>query len=48
MDERLVLKNRLKVAGAERSVSQGDLAKVVGVSRHTISSIETVQFSPTA
>ena len=39
MDEQLVLKNRLKVARAERGLSQGDLAKLVGVSR---------QFNPTA
>jgi len=48
MDEHLVLKNRLKVARAERGLSQGDLAKLVGVSRQTISSIETGQFNPTA
>lgn len=47
MDEQLVLKNRLKVARAERGLSQGDLAKLVGVSRQTISSIETGQFNPT-
>ena len=41
MDEQLVLKNRLKVARSERGLSQGDLAKLVGVSRQTISSIET-------
>ena len=41
MDDQLVLKNRLKVARAERSLSQGELAKLVGVSRQTISSIET-------
>ena len=33
MDDRLVLKNRLKVARAEKNLSQGDLAKLVGVSR---------------
>lgn len=44
----LVLKNRLKVARAEKSISQGELAKMVGVSRQTISSIETGQFNPTA
>jgi putative transcriptional regulator len=48
MNEQLVLKNRLKVARAERNLSQGDLAEIVGVSRQTISSIETGQFSPTA
>lgn len=29
-------------------MTQGELAKTVGVSRQTISSIETGQFSPTA
>ena len=48
MDESLILKNRLKVARAERGLSQNDLAKLVGVSRNTISSIETGQFNPTA
>ena len=31
MDESLILKNRLKVARAERGLSQNDLAKLVGV-----------------
>jgi putative transcriptional regulator len=44
----LVLKNRLKIARAEKNLSQGDLAELVGVSRNTISSIETGQFNPTA
>lgn len=48
LDEQLVLKNRLKVARAEKGLSQGDLAQMVGVSRQTISSIETGQFNPTA
>ncbi len=48
MNEKLVLKNRLKVARAEKGLSQSDLAKIVGVSRQTISSIETGQFNPTA
>ncbi len=48
MDEQLVLKNRLKVARAERGISQTQLAELVGVSRNTISSIETGQFNPTA
>lgn len=48
MDEKLVLKNRLKVARAEKNISQGELAEMVGVSRQTISSIETGQFNPTA
>ena len=48
LDEQLVLKNRLKLARAEKGLSQGDLAQLVGVSRQTISSIETGQFNPTA
>lgn len=48
MKNELVLKNRLKVARAEKNMSQGDLAELVGVSRNTISSIETGQFNPTA
>ena len=44
----LVLKNRLKVARAENNLTQGELAEAVGVSRQTISSIETGQFNPTA
>lgn len=48
MDEALVLRNRLKEARSEKSLSQSELAALVGVSRNTISSIETGQFSPTA
>lgn len=48
MDDQLVLKNNLKAARAERGLSQAELAKLVGVSRNTISSIETGQFNPTA
>ena len=46
MDDQLVLKNRLKVARAEKNLSQGDLAKLVGVSRQTISQIERGDYSP--
>ncbi len=42
------LKNRLKVARAERNLSQEDLARIVGVTRQTISSIETGQYCPSA
>lgn len=48
MKESLVLRNRLKEARAEQGLSQAQLAELVGVSRNTISSIETGQFSPTA
>lgn len=44
----LILKNRIKEARTERKLSQAALAEMVGVSRNTISSIETGQFSPTA
>lgn len=48
MDDKLILKNRLKEARSAAGLSQGQLAELVGVSRNTISSIETGQFSPTA
>ena len=48
MDEALILKNRLKDARSEKGLSQAALAELVGVSRNTISSIETGQFNPTA
>ena len=42
------LGNRLRVGRAERDLSQDDLARAVGVSRNTISSIETGRYSPSA
>ena len=48
MDGELILKNRLKEIRAEKKLSQTQLAQMVGVSRNTISSIETGQFNPTA
>ena len=48
MDDKLVLKNRLKEIRTEKGMSQAELAELVGVSRNTISSIETGQFNPTA
>ena len=48
MDEELVLKNRLKEVRKAKGYSQQKLADEVGVSRNTISSIETGQFNPTA
>lgn len=47
-EDKLVLKNNLKQARQELSLSQAELAEMVGVSRNTISSIETGQFNPTA
>lgn len=48
MDNLLVLKNHLKEIRKEKGLSQAELAEAVGVSRNTISSIETGQFNPTA
>ena len=48
MNDQLILKNRIKEARVEKKLSQAALAELVGVSRNTISSIETGQFSPTA
>ena len=48
MDDKLVLKNYLKEVRKEKGYSQQQLADEVGVSRNTISSIETGQFCPTA
>lgn len=44
----LELQNKLRVARAEKRISQGELADMVGVSRQTISSIENNQFCPSA
>ncbi len=48
MNEELKLKNHLKEVRKKARLSQAELAKIVGVSRNTISSIETGQFNPTA
>ena len=48
MKEQLQLKNHLKEVRTEANLSQAQLAEMVGVSRNTISSIETGQFNPTA
>ena len=45
---KLVLHNNLKSVRAERKLSQAKLAEKVGVSRQTISNIETGEFVPTA
>jgi putative transcriptional regulator len=42
------LSNRLKVARAEKNLSQEELASLAGVTRQTISSIETGQYCPSA
>ncbi|MBR5428943.1 MAG: helix-turn-helix transcriptional regulator [Firmicutes bacterium] len=48
MDDKLILHNRLRELRQEKGLSQSQLAELVGVSRNTISSIETGQFNPTA
>ncbi len=45
---KLVFKNRIKEERQAAGLSQAELADLVGVSRNTISSIETGQFNPTA
>lgn len=42
------LKNRMRVARAERRLSQEELARMAGVTRQTISSIENEQYVPSA
>jgi len=44
----LILHNNLKKIRKEKGISQRELAQLIGVSRNTISSIETGQFNPTA
>ena len=48
MNDELKLRHRLNEARFEKKLSQSQLAEMVGVSRNTISSIETGQFNPTA
>ena len=48
MKTELVLKNKLKEVRQLKKLSQQDLADMVGVSRNTISSLETGQYEPTA
>ena len=48
MKNKLILKNRLKEIRKEKNISQQELADMVGVSRNTISSLETGQYEPTA
>jgi putative transcriptional regulator len=40
------MKNTLRVARAIKNITQGDLAKEIGVSRQTIHSIENDKFVP--
>ncbi len=48
MKSTLILKNNLRLFRNEMGLSQDELTRMIGVSRNTISSIETGQFNPTA
>lgn len=48
MNDDLIFNNKIRVLRAEKRMSQSDLAKILGVSRQTISSIENLQFCPSA
>ena len=48
MNDKLELKNNIKEVRMGKQLSQSAIADIVGVSRNTISSIETGQFNPTA
>ena len=48
MEDKLIFNNRIRMWRAEKRISQGELADMVGVSRQTISSIENLQFVPSA
>ena len=48
MNNKLILRNRLKEVRSDKGLSQSQLAEIIGVSRNTISSIETGQYCPTA
>ena len=48
MKSELILKNKLKEVRTKKNLSQQELADMVGVSRNTISSLETERYEPTA
>lgn len=48
MDDSLILKNRVREIRKEKNIRQEELAKMVGVSRQTISSIENYTYFPSA
>ncbi len=48
MNEGLKLRNKVAEIRKQKGLSQSELAKLVGVSRNTVSSIETGQYEPTA
>ena len=48
MNNELRIQNNVAAVRKDKGLSQLELAKLVGVSRNTISSIETGQYEPTA
>ncbi len=46
LSKHCTMKNNLRVARAIKNITQGDLAKEIGVSRQTIHSIENGKFVP--
>lgn len=44
----MILGNKIKLARVERDLSQEQLAELAGVTRQTISSIETGKYCPSA
>ena len=40
------MRNRLRVLRAEANLSQGELARILGVSRQTINAVETDKYDP--
>ncbi len=46
--KKIILRNRVKVARAEKDLSQEELAKLAGVTRQTIGSIESGEYCPSA
>lgn len=44
----IILENRLRLARVEENLTQGELAKMSGVTRQTIGAIESGKFNPTA
>lgn len=47
-EDSLIFKNRLKEIKLEKNLTQKQLVDLIGVSRNTISSIETGQYNPTS
>ncbi|WP_439571829.1 helix-turn-helix transcriptional regulator [Sphingomonas sp.] len=40
------MNNRLRILRAEAGLSQGDLARLLGVSRQTVNAVETDKYNP--